>query len=246
MLDQSKHINNQIKNMYMPGQLPFNNVMPDQFTCSIQQGMYQTALYPNAPYVNQWTPYGWVPLMAPQPIPPPPCFFPYGYPWQQQMQPNFVNMGLQYQENNGSSQFGNPSYNQHIDLQQQSPQQNGSSQFDNPLYNQQEQNKLQPPQQNGSSQNGNPCHHAQTQPEQLPQHGQQSPRKLSATVVDTSTDASLVQMSVLPDASQLMKTCADAESCGHVIKHGAACKEMLQVTQVQESGTLRTPEDVVA
>jgi hypothetical protein len=130
--------------MYMPGQPPFNNV-----TGSAQQGMYQPAIYPDAPYDNQWTPYGWVPLMAPQPIPPPPGFFPYGYPWQQQMQPNFINMGLQYQINNGSSQFGNPSYNQQIAQQQQ----------DEP----------QPPQQNESSQIGNSLHQAQTKSEQLPQ-----------------------------------------------------------------------------
>ena len=148
----------------MSGQPPF---VPNQFTGSIQQpqGIHQPPLYPNAPFVNQWTPYGWVPVMAPQPIPPPPGLFPYGYPWPQQMQP--INMGLQYQDN-GSSQYGNPSYKQQIALQQQPYQQNGSSENGNPVHLAQHQSQ-QAPQQHQSQSKQSP------QPPQS--HEQQSPQK---------------------------------------------------------------------
>jgi hypothetical protein len=77
---------------------------------------------------------------------------------------------------------------------------------------------------------------------------------IPATVVDTSNDASLVQMAKQanmvmdsePDPHQMVKTSADGGSYDHVTNDGPVCDEKLQSTQVQESWTLRTSQDLVS
>jgi hypothetical protein len=166
---------------------------------------------------NQWTPYGWVPLMALQPIPPPPPgLFPYGYPWPQEMQPNSINMGLKYQDNNGSSQIDESleiTAAEDVSVMNEIHYLEVSDQFIISA--------------DVHSQSSTMIYQTDSDVDLIP-----------ATAVDTSNDASLVLvakqaniymvMNCVPDPSQMVKTSPEGRSYDHVTNDGPPCNEKLQ------------------